>query len=328
MSPQRQPERPKPVPPTPVQKPSTQESEPAGAAVEASAKVAEAGTGGPGGPGPPATMRPYYSRHIVEAARTADEAARRARARRGQVLAILGALVAIAVAAVGLGIAANSAAFWGAAGAVFLGAFSVLIAFLARELGVFSESAELVTRLLARAVPSDGGPSRAPVKGQESLEQAPQASELTRALFALGKELHEKRDDMNVMAELFGDDVVPESEVRAVRNAYLDAAHLSFERAWKAGDGRAGSWAGRMKCERGSPREAEDIYLLTRHPLGSYWLGSLHVLYEPSDEPRADWYLKHAQDGNLLAAYVLGRLHQRNGSFDFDAGVRLLEPEI
>jgi hypothetical protein len=274
------------------------------------------GPGGPGGSGPPPGGRLYDVRLITEASRTAELSAARARARRVQVGLSLCGLVALAIAAAGIGIAAGSAAFWGAAGAVFVGASSVPIAFAARELGVFSESAALVATLLGRAGPSADTSSRD--DSSESTEPLLPRSELARELFELGEHLRRKPTTF----ELFG--LHPESR-DTEKEAYLDAAHLSYKRAADAGDARAAYWAGRMKLELGLPNEAEELFLSAQNPLGSYWLGGLHAR-ELGGEKVDAWYLARARAGNLVAAYMLGRRHQLSGSFDPDASEELLKP--
>lgn len=270
-----------------------------------------ADTGGPGGPPPrPPVQRLYEVQLITQASRSADEAAQRARSRRNHIAGTLVGLIALAILAVGVGIAADSPAVWAAAGALFLGAFSVPIAFAARELGVFAETAELVTRLLARAGPSDAALPSADAELSEPTEPMLPKSELVRVLFELGEHLH----NVSFAGEVFG---TADTGEEAEKEAYLTAAFLAFERAAKAGDSRAACWAGRMQSEQGLDDNAERLYVEAQHPLGCYWLGELHARKHFASERPEEWWLARARDGNLLAAYMLGRLHQLDGSFNF-----------
>lgn len=319
MQPEQEPQEPqrRPSVQVPVREPSG-EAMSGGVAPWDEDPTESADTGGPGGPPPrPPVQRLYEVQLITQASRRADEAAQRARSRRNQIAGILVGLIALAILAVGGGIVADSPAVWAAVGAVGLGAFSVPIALAAKELGVFAETAELVTRLLARAGPSDATRASTDPEVSEQTEPMLPKEDLVRQLFELGGHLH----NLSAAGELFGTEP---TSVEAEKMAYLSAAYLVFKRAAEAGDARAACWAGRMDSERGLADDAERLYVEAQHPLGSYWLGALHARRGSAGELSEEWWLARARDGNLLAAYTLGRLHQLDGSFDFDKSEKVL----
>jgi hypothetical protein len=138
---------------------------------------------GDGGPPPPPPDEVASCRLVVWLRAAIHSAGARATKIRYRVVVILVFLAALAAAALVAGVLAKNDTFWAASAFGFTAAFCALIAYSAKELGVFAETAELLSRAGAEGARSAepagsfaGGPSkealRAEVRGEIASEVA------------------------------------------------------------------------------------------------------------------------------------------------------------
>lgn len=111
-----------------------------------SAVFADAKGVGDGGPPPPPPNDATHFHFVVWLKAAIHAAGERAARIRYRVIVLLVSLVAIAAAAVVAGMLAKSDTFWAASALAFSAAFCGLVAYAAKELGVFAETADLLSR--------------------------------------------------------------------------------------------------------------------------------------------------------------------------------------
>lgn len=122
------------------------------------------------GPGPPPRAKaaaPASTHTSDDASLLPSEltnAAREARASRKRALIGLLVLIIAAAGALAAGLAVKQAVFWGASASVFAAASMALVAYGAEKLGVFGQTAELLSR---RAASDDATKSRSSTRGRD-----------------------------------------------------------------------------------------------------------------------------------------------------------------
>ncbi len=154
-APQLEPEPPKPTPAPPAHRIPPQEDGELGlnAQAVALANVPSVKSLGDGGSPPPPPSDNLQSKFVV-LLKAIGAAGTQAATIRYRVIRLLGLLIAIAVASLVAGMLAKSDVFWAASALAFGAAFCGLVAYAAKGLGVFAETAQLLSR------PSDEGPPK------------------------------------------------------------------------------------------------------------------------------------------------------------------------
>lgn len=262
------------------------------------------------GPGPPPRAKaaaPASTHTSDDASLLPSEltnAAREARASRKRALIGLLVLIIAAAGALAAGLAVKQAVFWGASASVFAAASMALVAYGAEKLGVFGQTAELLSR---RAASDDATKSRSSTRGRD-----------------------DPQDETKLQRQVAGDiawDILclPQGhtgavfyELETVPRDQLLAALGALNRAAVLGDGSAGVFGAKIASHlHGKDCEQVRDLLLQASACGStvaaYTLGLRQGDVPPREQRAA--LLAWARMGVGAAAFMVGTIDTPGSRF-------------